>query len=132
MPNDDEARPTVFGAVENLGYHIRTTDHDNQWIVQSGGLESTIVQYEDYSLGFYCFVELDDVELEFERLNEANHKTRFGKFSLKDGNLRLSGDFIFCEEGDQADQLARIMRLWDAALGDLKSLVLETVQPQPS
>lgn len=115
--------------LERLGYKVGQSGNEKHLLVQSSGLEFTIVEYDDQSLGFFCYVGGAE-EFTLEQLNEANGCVRFGKFAMHNDTLAVMSDFVFCEdEGDPAEQIRKIMRIWDSVLGELKQLVIETLQP---
>ena len=115
----------IVALLEALGYQAHQSEH-NRIRVNSGGIFATIMLYADGSLSLRCRV-LGNAEfiLDLEKVNRANHEMRFGKFSIDDGAILLESDFVFDPTvPEPSEALGKIMAIWDAALGRLKSLVL--------
>lgn len=128
-PRGDSAR--IVALLEMLGYDAERLE-SGRIRVKSGGIFATIMLYADGSLSLRCRVVANDIPIDLERLNRANQDLRFGKFSIDHeahDALLLESDFVFePSAADAEDALKRIMEIWTAALGKLKSLVI-SLQP---
>lgn len=66
----------------------------------------------------------DDLTLDLGRVNEANHRVRFARYSIENGRLVMR-----CDLGPDVDDPAtRTMAIWRLVMADMRRLVIELAE----
>ena len=105
-----------------------TTQGSNAVQIVLDGVYATVMVYGDGTLSLVCSVRGDEAGWDLQRVNAANNRVRFAKFSVDRGNLLLEADFVFhIASRDALDQLRQVLKLWRMALHELQLLVEELV-----
>ena len=123
--NDDRARLTAL--LTKLDLSPEPVGAKGVRVVLDG-VFATIGLYGDSTLSLTCSVKGDGQEWDLHRINAANNRVRFAKFSVDRGNLMLEADLVFrLESPDAIDQLRQALKVWRMALHELQVLVQELV-----
>lgn len=92
------------------------------------GIYATMMVYGDGTLSLACSVRGNGPKWDLERINTANNRIRFAKFSVDHEKLLLEADFVLnISSRDLEDQLSQVLELWRMALRELLFLVEQFV-----
>lgn len=126
--SDKDVVSLIAKAVLDLGY--RSQPEDNRVLTSVSGTKTAINWVEPGSLQFSAGIQAIPSEFGLEQVNEYNRRYRFASVYLNpDGSMVLQSDFLFDpEHSDYADQLEKMLGLFEACSTELRQALFEVTE----